>query len=315
MVLGKPTVRTFAPEQMGQVECFSFYCSVTYKFNGEQKRALGGVSRHFEKAQTFQSLAVALRPSLDIDHQQVEELSYTPADNARQLAAVIEAAITELYSSIDCTAKVLHAIYAKDSRKFKESTRKLFEQFDQITGAFPEEIKEILRHVPWYPGLLFLRDELTHRGAGRCDMDRTTKVVQYFHDGIKVNGRPFVVPDVYEWLIQKFNEVNNFLGLVFRELRKTLKTTPVVQVCGLVEGRMLVRMVDPTQPINFANGTCGSYQWFEKDEFPACPFVTECGAYKITRPGIDPASLFPKEEEKPPPDNSGWGDAQAKSES
>jgi hypothetical protein len=59
----------------------------------------------------------------------------------------------------------------------------------------------------------------------------------------------------------------------------------------MVEGRMLMRHVDPTDEINFASGTCFSYQWFEQPDAPICPFVGHCGAYARTRPMIDPAAL------------------------
>jgi hypothetical protein len=82
--------------------------------------------------------------------------------NSQELSAVIEASILELYSSLDCTVKVLHAVYGHGSRSFPKSTRKLFHNYDKVTGSFPEELKEVFRTADWYDGLRYLRDELTH---------------------------------------------------------------------------------------------------------------------------------------------------------
>jgi hypothetical protein len=257
------TVRMFAPEFWGQVDFFSKLCSETYKFSEREQRALSGVIQHFEKAAMFQSLAVKLRPNLNIDQAELDERGYTPATNSRELAIVIEAAITELYSSVDCTAKVLRAIYGSSSRGFKKSTRSLFKDFDKIEGALPNTIKDVFRDVAWYEELLFLRDELTHLGTGSCFLDQATMNVRYMHVGIKSNGRPLIVDNVFSWLSDLVNSVNAFQGHIFHILRGTLKNTPVVIFCGMVEGRMLTRHVDPTKEVTFASGECFSYRWFE----------------------------------------------------
>jgi len=286
------TVRIFAPELWGEVGRFSNLCSETYKFSDREQRALSGVQQHFDKAITFQRLAEKLRPNLKIDLEQINALGFTPAENSQELATVIEAAILEAYSSVDCTAKVLHAIYGKKSSGFKESTRSLFTNFDKIKGEFPDAIKDIFRGVDWYKNLLFLRDELTHLGTGLCQLVEQTMNVSYMHVGIKIGGKPLIIDDVFAWLSNLVNVVNVFLGQIFHFLRKSLKSTPVMQICGVVEGRMLMRYVDPTEELTFASGTCFSYQWFEKPDAPTCPFVVGCGAYARTRPMINPNDLF-----------------------
>jgi hypothetical protein len=54
----------------------------------------------------------------------------------------------------------------------------------------------------------------------------------------------------------------------------------VQQTCGFVEGRILLRYLDPTEPLTFNSGQCFAYQWFERPENPTCPFVETCGAYQ-----------------------------------
>lgn len=250
------TVRIFAPEFLGQVELFSNFCSETYKFNARQQRALAGVRQHFDKAGIFQSLAEKLRPTLAVDRAQISEHGFTPAENSRQLATVIEAAIMEVYSAVDCTAKVLRAIYGPSTRGFRDSTRFLFHSFDSITGDFPDAIKDILRNAGWYEDLRFLRDELTHLGTGSCYLADDTEAVSYMHFGIKTEGKPLIVDDVFKWLLTLIAVVNDFLGRIFLFLRSSLKSTPVMQICGVVEGRMLMRYLDPTQEVTFASGQC-----------------------------------------------------------
>jgi hypothetical protein len=118
----------FAPEDWGEVERFSNLCSGTYAFTGLEQRALAGVRQHIEKAVTFRRVAKRIRPNLRIDRDQLNAQGFTPAEHSQELAAVVEAASVELYSCVDCTAKVLWAIYGKRSRGFKDSTRGLFEK-------------------------------------------------------------------------------------------------------------------------------------------------------------------------------------------
>ena len=246
-----PTVRVFAPEQWGEVDRFANFYSGTYKFSDREKRAVAGVLNHFQKAITLQTLAVKLKPGLDIDKKQLEERGYTPALNSHELSAVIEASILELYSSLDCTVKVLRAVYGSGSRSFSESTRRLFQNFEKVTGSFPDELKEVFRKADWYDGLLYLRDELTHLATGSCSWDHKTGVVQYMHLGMKLRGSVYVIEDVFAWLAEIINKLNGFLGIVFRVLNTTLKSTLVQQVCGFVEGRILMRYLDPTEPLAF----------------------------------------------------------------
>jgi hypothetical protein len=273
----------FAPEHWGELDRFSHLCSGTYTFSGREQRALAGVGQHFEKAVTFRRIAEWILPNLEIDRDQLNTQGFTPAEHSRMLAAVVEASIVELYSCVDCTAKVLRAIYGKRSRGFKDSTRSLFENVDAITGDFPNALKDAIRGVDWFKRLLFLRDELTHLGAGSCHLPEGTESVSYHHRGIKEEDKPLIIDSVFAWLDGQFEAINLFIGRVFNFLRGTLSNKPVHQMCGMVEGRMLMRVVDPTQPLNSSSGTCLSWIWFEKPDMPTCPFAATCGAYTRIR--------------------------------
>jgi hypothetical protein len=279
-----PTVRVFAPEQWGEVDRFANYYDGTYTFTERDKRAVSGVVNHFQKALTLQTLAIKLRPGLDVDRAQLEKHGFTPALNSHELSAVIEASILELYSSLDCTIKVLRAVYGSGSRSFPESTRRLFRNFEKVTGTFPDSLKEAFRRADWYDDLLYWRDELTHLATGQCSLDHKTGVVSYMHTGMKLDGRVYIVEDIFAWLAETTAKLNGFMGVVFGQLNSTLKSTLVQQVCGFVQGRLLIRYLDPTEPLTFDSGRCFAYQWFEKPENPTCPFVERCGAYRRKMP-------------------------------
>jgi len=165
----------FAPELWGEVERFSNLCSETYKFDEREKRALSGVQQHFAKAVTFRRLAERLAPGLRLDRDELNTQGFTPAERSHEVAAVIEAALVELYSCVDCTAKVLRAIYGQRTKGFKDSTRTLFRNVDAITGDFPGALREAVAGTTWFARLLFLRDELTHLGTGSCHLPRDSK--------------------------------------------------------------------------------------------------------------------------------------------
>lgn len=279
-------LRMFAPELWGQVDTFRRFWPTTYSFDERQARAVAGVEAHFIKYQRLRSLAAKLAPNLQIDASQLEERGYTPADNAAELATVIEAAILELYSSVDCTVKVLRAIYGPGTQGFKDSTRGLFQGVGKLTGAFPEALKPVFADAPWYWRLVHLRDELTHLATGNVRAGREGEAVGYFHYGLKEGGKPLTIDDIFCWMDGMAADINAFLGAVFLHLNGTLNDSPIMQPCGMVEGRMLMRELRPVGTITFDSGACTSWVWFEQPENPTCPFVDHCGAYqnKISLP-------------------------------
>ena len=272
----------FAPEYWGQVDRFAKLCSGTYRFAARDARALSGVSAHFEKASIFKSLAEELRPTLDIDREELDRQGFTPANHARKLAAVVESFAVELYSSADCTAQVLRAALGPSSRGFRSSTSYLFTNYDKI-GGLPQAIIDALAAADWYLPLRYLRDELTHSDTGHCSLDDETGLVRYMHPGMSKDEKPLVYEDIFTTMDGNLNAVNVFLGQVFRFLVSTLSDTPVQQFCGIAKGRMLMRSIVPTEPLSFDSGVCLSHHWFDLPENPDCPFSAKCGAYARAR--------------------------------
>ncbi|HEY2662464.1 MAG TPA: hypothetical protein VGI79_22295 [Caulobacteraceae bacterium] len=131
----------FNPEMWGQVERFKHFYEHTYNLESRDKRAVAGVANHFLKARRLIDLAIKLRPNLQFDHDQLENLGFTPAANSDEIATVIEAAILELYATLDCMVKVHRAIYGETSRGFKDSTRATLEHPEKIEGSVPDLLK------------------------------------------------------------------------------------------------------------------------------------------------------------------------------
>lgn len=273
-------VRMFAPERWGQVDRFRTLWPTRYKFRNREQRVLAGVGNHFHKALTLLAISKDLLSGLNRDEAELEEKGFTPAQNARNLAAVLEGVITELYSVIDCTAEILHSVYGATSVRFRNSTRGLFANIDKVSGSFPERLKELIRTADWYEELRHIRDELTHRDVGSCSRDRETGLVRYFHSSLGNGERLEPIEDIFGWLQIKADAVNAFIGTVFHELNGTITVGTVTQMCGMVQGRMLMRLLDASQPIDFNNGTCLSAHWFTDEGNPHCPFAGECGAFE-----------------------------------
>ena len=270
----------FTPERWGEVSKFGKFYSSTFEFDDRTKRSVSGVESHIQKYLTLVSIAKKLEPNLQVDRAELDEQGFTPAVNAREVAAVIEAAILELYSSIDCATHVLNAIYQKGSRGLKGSTRGLFQNIEKVSGSFPSNLKTTIAGASWYWDLLYLRDELTHLETGSVNVDEKTKSLRYFHFGMKKDGETFILDDIFVWLDTMIEEVKRFLGEVFRHLNACLKDVPVFQMCGMVEGRALHRYVSPVERLTFDSGQCGAWVWFEQPDNPNCPFKQHCGAYK-----------------------------------
>eukprot|EP01013_Petalomonas_cantuscygni_P037937 TRINITY_DN68884_c0_g1_i1.p1 TRINITY_DN68884_c0_g1~~TRINITY_DN68884_c0_g1_i1.p1 ORF type:complete len:303 (+),score=17.10 TRINITY_DN68884_c0_g1_i1:200-1108(+) len=278
-------VLMFAPEYWGQVDRFAKLHSGTHTFSPRDSKALSGVSAHFEKANIFRSLAEELRSTLEIDREELNTQGFTPANHAKKLAAVVESFVTELYSTIDCTAQVLRAVLGPTTRGFKSSTSYFFTKYDKIFGL-PQPIADATAAAAWYLPLRYLRDELTHSTTGHCSLDDDTGLIRYAHYGMRRADKPLIFDDIFLTMYSNFNAVNLFLGQVFHFLLATLGDTPVHQMCGITKGRMLMRSIVPTEPLSFDSGICLSHQWFELPENPDCPFVAKCGAYTRTKAAI-----------------------------
>ena len=275
------TVRMYAPEQWGTLQKFQKFYSSTHSLSDTGRRSVSGAINHFHKAITLRDLAIKLVPNLEEDEKELNEHGYSRAINSKEISAVIEGVILELYSSLDCTRKVVSEIF-KNYQGIPDSTRKYFQNIEKgkIDSNFPEQLIIAVKEATWYNGFRMIRDELTHHDTGSCHKDRDTGKIRYMHTGINIKGKSLIIDDIFEKLDQTFSEVNQFVGRVFAHLYSELNDEPVTQICGIFDGRAYTRLVSPSQAIDFHGGVCESYKWFDLDEHPTCIFANECGAYK-----------------------------------
>ncbi len=275
------TVRIYAPEQWGSLEKFSKFYSGTFELNESGKRSVSGAINHFHKAMILRDLALKLALNLDVDEAELNQHGYTSAINSKELSAVLEGVILELYSSIDCTRKVITEIYSKH-QGVPDSTRKYFKSVKdrKVDEKFPEQLIIAVIEATWYDGFRKIRDELTHLDTGSCHRDRDTRKIRYMHSGFNISGKILIIEDIFEKIEQTFAEVNQFIGRVFAYLLTQLKDEPVLQFCGIFNGRMYTRHVSPFDAVDFHGGVCEAKKWFDLEENPTCIFVNECGAYK-----------------------------------
>lgn len=274
-----PSVRVFTPELWGQVDKFSQFYKSTHTFNSDTIKAVSGINGHFQKALTLRNLAKRLEPNLAIDESEIQEKGYTPANYSMEFAAVIEEVFTELYSSIDCTRKVIVSIY-KRCRGIPDSTRKIFDRAAKAQiGGFPEELQQAFYSATWFEELLAIRDELTHSNIGSCHKQIGKSEIIYLHHGIMRNKKPLVIEDIFKKIDEFINGVNLFLGQIFHFLNSKLKSEPTFTMCGFFFGRGYARTLAIAEHIDFNSGACQSRQWFDSDPAFRCPFADNCGAY------------------------------------
>lgn len=275
------TARIFAPEHWGSLEKFSKFYNGTFSLKDSGKRAVSGAISHFRKAITLHNLAIKLVPNLETDEAELDKHGYTSAVNAQELSAIIESIFLELYSSVDCTRKVITEIYS-NYQGIPNSTRKYFNRIYEgnFDERFPEQLIIAVREATWYEDFRKMRDELTHLETGSCHKNKDTGKIQYMHTGFTIEGRALVIDDIFEKINQTLNNVNQFIGRVFAYLLTQLKDEPFLQFCGIFHGRMYTRYVSPHEAIDFHSGVCEAHKWFNQEENPTCIFVNECGAYK-----------------------------------
>jgi hypothetical protein len=271
----------FSPQHWGEVERFTQFWTTTYTFDRMTQKRLRGIGGHFSKAGYLFQLARRLALNLDLDAAELKEHGYSPGHNSNELAAIIESVFCEQYSVLDCCRAVLLGVFP-NHKGIKKSTRSTFQNAHkgELDNKVPAPIREALANTSeWYPNLLQLRDELTHSNVGSCHHDDRIGNVVYMHDGLGTPSRSLVIEDVFADLKTYFERINNLLGLVFRELNRTLDDKPVDLICGIFGDRFYQRVVRPSEAIDENGGVCKSYQWFDLEEHSYCPMKDGCQAY------------------------------------
>jgi hypothetical protein len=287
----KCIVIAFTPERWGRLERFQHFYGGTHHFDRDTQKSLPGAANHFHKALILLEVAKEHASRLPEDRAQLKERGHTPARRGKELSALVESILLDLYSSIDCTRKVVTFIY-RNHRGVKQSTRKLFQAAaaGTIDATVPEGIRNAFANAAWYADFRALRDAITHSDVGSCHLDEKSGKVFYMHAGLERDGKALVIEDIFDHVEKTKDNVNVFMGQVFHCLNADLKDEEVWQMCGLFDGRVYSRFVRPSEAVDFNSGRCDAFRWFQKRENPECPFMRECAAYQRRTSEPSPAA-------------------------
>lgn len=281
----RPTVRTFAPEQWGEAGRFIRFYEKTFEFSPFVKRVVAGVEHHFGKALILKRLADRIKPNMILDIEQLKSMGFTEAVYSQEYTAIIEGIMLELYSTIDCTVKIIYEIHRNKCRGLKDSTQKTFAGIskNEIGDDFPHELRRAFEEATWYGKLLTVRNKLTHADVGVCQLDMNGYTASYMHRGIMMDGKPLHIEDVDVMIDEFVVGVRKFTDRVFRYLNSILTQEPLFQVCGVFFGKCYTRHVVPSVDITDHSGVCDSHVWFDLPENPRCPLADACGAYAAVK--------------------------------
>jgi len=221
-------------------------------------------------------------PFLDEDRAELDKCGSLNMLRAKELAAIVETMYCELYSAIDCTRRVLPSLFPKAQGLPKKKTSAWFTNAmeDKIDHKVPEEIREQIKCAgeTWFPALRNLRTRLVHSNVGTCSQNEDGTIT--YENGHYFDNDRRVIKDVMKDVTEYGKNVDIFIASIFNRLVRTLKDQERETVCGFFNGRIYQRFLSPSESWDFNKGKCISYEWFEKEENPTCPFADTCGAYQ-----------------------------------
>jgi hypothetical protein len=273
----------FQPERWGQVEKFRKLWPSTYHLDRMETTYLAGVEGHFHKFQVLRGLATEILPRLERDKAELEEANFTNAAESRKLAAVVEAMLGELYSALDCTRRVLAAIFPKATPNIGRGLGPFLADAGKGSwkDSVPNSIREALGDTTWFDEPRELRNHSVHSDPGSCHWG--TKGVSYMASKPPKDGpqnRVQVVDDILGRLDGWATRVNATMGAVFKGLNDGLSDDEVNVPCGIYNFRFYERFIRPSEATTFHGGRCKSRSWFDgaPDE-NKCPLRDRCGAF------------------------------------
>lgn len=285
-------VIVFAPELWGEVEIFRKFYNTTYTLGKNAMSALYGVHGHFSRYHVLLALSKRLIPDLKKEYEEIIETGTYDAIRSKELAAIIDSMFCELYSSVDCTCRIIIYIYGRypgigiDRNSISGLFKNAVEH--KIDDRVPLEIRNALEYGShnWFQRLRKIRDAINHSSVGDCsDLEGKMKgelepKISYSHLSLANKfGNTHVTDDVFKMLKDFEVNVNLFQGAVYHALNQTLEDKETTQVCGWFGGRVHLRTVSPKEAIDFNSGKCFSRIYFDNGDMPTCPFVNVCGAY------------------------------------
>jgi len=268
----------FVPEQWDSVTKFRKFKYIPLEDNRLFKRGISATEEHLAKFRTLAEIANELIPKLEIDENELKKDGYTSAKYSRQLSAIVECNINELYSSLDGIRDVIYSIYSHIQGIQKKSTSKLFSKAkeNKYPNNFPIELNTLLSEAydKWFIQLRVYRTEFTHGSLGSCYKDDKSNKISYMHSGLGKNQKALVIDNFITYINDTFDNVLLLQHNIFEFLYNTLPLEPTVLPCGIYKGKFYMRYLEPENNLTFNSGLCRSLEYST-----ACPLKDKCGAY------------------------------------
>lgn len=278
-------ILTFVPHLWDYIDRFDKWHGAPFSESYALSNGLKTMKGHRDKFRTLAEHATQMIPDLAQERQIFDEQGYSNLSKAKEFTAIIETLVCELYSCLDGLRDTIYAIY-KDIRGVqKKSTEKMFNRAaeSEYGDDFPSEINFLLKfaYENWFPDLRRLRSELTHRRVGTCMVQDDSRI-SYRHYGLKSQSGKgvFVIENIVDWLNIYANHVDVLLNKICKFWFDQLEPHEVIEICGLNQGRAVIRAINITEPIDQDSGLCLFRHAFDDEPEWACPLRHSCLAYE-----------------------------------
>ena len=245
---------------------------------------LATITDHRGKLEALYRRATKLIPSFEEERQLLGIQGYSSGEVGREFTGVVETIVCELYSCLDGLKKTIYAIYRNVRGVQKKSTEKLFKNAveKKYGDELPVAIVTLLEvaYTSWFPDLRRLRTELTHGRIGACSIHIDDKRISYTHYGMRAKNNVFIIEDITAWVNTIGSSVNELLDRVCMFWFQQLEPRNVIEPCGVHQGRLLIRAIKVTEPLDQNSGLCLFRHAFEEDLSWVCPLTDTCSAYE-----------------------------------
>lgn len=276
---------TYAPHLWDYVDRFAKWHEKPFIKSNALSSGLSTIIGHREKFLTLAKRATLLIPELEKEREELKTQGYSNGDMNREFTGIVETLICELYACLDGLKKTIYAIYRDVQGVQSKSTQKLFQNAaeNKYGSEFPTEISTLLKtaYKSWFSTLRCLRTELTHGRIGSCSMQEEGQI-SYMHRGIRPNrnNNIFIIEDIVVWINNNASYVNNLLDRICMFWFSQLEPREVIEPCGIHQGRLLIRAITVTDPLDQDSGLCLFRHAFEAHPDWVCPLTGSCLAYK-----------------------------------
>jgi hypothetical protein len=280
-----PTVFTYVPHMWDYIDRFARWHGAPFAESWALSNGLSTMTGHRDKFKTLAERATSLIPEIIEEQQILDQQGYSSRVKAREFTGIIETLICELYSCLDGLRNTIHAIYRDVRGVQKKSTEKLFKNAveSKYGEGFPPEIDGWLKaaYEDWFPELRRLRVELTHGRVGTCSMQNDL-CISYMHYGLgsTSNNNVFIIENIIHWINSHASHVNNLLNTICKFWFDQLEPREVIEMCGVHQGRAIIRAIEITEPVNQDSGLCLFRHAFEEEPEWVCPLRDSCAAYE-----------------------------------